>query len=116
MKAELPEGTGTDSNLSTTAVSPDNVSFVEQPLSTEVSESSQGSGDETLAQSSSSSIKSASDSSERKQKAKDTQFTEEKPMPKKEATADNLVGKINNLVTTDLNNITEGRDFLFICE
>ncbi|KAH7910707.1 hypothetical protein BJ138DRAFT_73634 [Hygrophoropsis aurantiaca] len=28
--------------------------------------------------------------------------------------ADNLVGKINNLVTTDLNNITEGRDVLFV--
>ncbi|KAH7914592.1 hypothetical protein BJ138DRAFT_1143462 [Hygrophoropsis aurantiaca] len=28
--------------------------------------------------------------------------------------AGNLVGKINNLVTTDLNNITEGRDFMFI--
>ncbi|KZV91873.1 hypothetical protein EXIGLDRAFT_675729 [Exidia glandulosa HHB12029] len=28
--------------------------------------------------------------------------------------ADNLVGKINNLVTTDLNNIVEARDFLFL--
>lgn len=28
----------------------------------------------------------------------------------------NLVGKINNLVTSDLDNITTGRDFLFICE
>ncbi|KZV91533.1 P-loop containing nucleoside triphosphate hydrolase protein [Exidia glandulosa HHB12029] len=28
--------------------------------------------------------------------------------------ADNLVGKINNLVTTDLNNIVEARDFLYI--
>lgn len=26
----------------------------------------------------------------------------------------NLVGKINNLVTTDLENITDGRDFLFV--
>jgi len=32
-----------------------------------------------------------------------------------EATADsNLIGKINNLVTTDLNNITDGRDFMFL--
>ncbi|KAH8835448.1 hypothetical protein DL96DRAFT_1730898 [Flagelloscypha sp. PMI_526] len=29
------------------------------------------------------------------------------------SSANNLVGKINNLVTTDLNNIVEGRDFLF---
>lgn len=28
--------------------------------------------------------------------------------------ADNLVGKINNLVTTDLNNLVDGRDFLFL--
>jgi hypothetical protein len=27
---------------------------------------------------------------------------------------DNLIGKINNLVTTDLNNITSGRDFLLL--
>jgi hypothetical protein len=30
--------------------------------------------------------------------------------------AGNLVGKLNNLVTTDLNNIVDGRDFLFIGE
>ncbi len=27
----------------------------------------------------------------------------------------NVVGKINNLVTSDLDNITRGRDFLFLC-
>lgn len=32
------------------------------------------------------------------------------------SSAENLVGKINNLVTTDLNNIVDGRDFLMICE
>ncbi|KAF8592008.1 P-loop containing nucleoside triphosphate hydrolase protein [Ramaria rubella] len=31
-----------------------------------------------------------------------------------EAKASNLVGKINNFVSTDLGNITDGRDFLFI--
>jgi len=31
------------------------------------------------------------------------------------SSAENLVGKINNLVTTDLNNIVDGRDFLMIC-
>ena len=30
------------------------------------------------------------------------------------AKASNLIGKINNLVSTDLNNLVEGRDFLFI--
>jgi hypothetical protein len=89
---------------------------VEQAPSTEASESSRRSGSETLVQSNLSSIKSVSDSSKGKKKAKDAQSAEEKPAPKKNAAADNLVGKINNLVTTDLNNITEARDFLFICE
>ena len=31
-----------------------------------------------------------------------------------ESKTSNLVGKINNLVSTDLGNITEGRDFLFV--
>lgn len=31
------------------------------------------------------------------------------------SSAGNLVGRINNLVTTDLNNIVDGRDFLMIC-
>lgn len=32
------------------------------------------------------------------------------------AKASNLIGKINNLVSTDLNNIVDGRDFLFLSE
>ncbi len=31
------------------------------------------------------------------------------------AKGDNLIGKINNLVTSDLSNITAGRDFLYLC-
>jgi len=31
------------------------------------------------------------------------------------SSAENILGKINNLVTTDLNNIVDGRDFLMIC-
>lgn len=33
----------------------------------------------------------------------------------KEAESDNLIGKINNLVTIDIENITEARDFILIC-
>jgi hypothetical protein len=36
--------------------------------------------------------------------------------PEADAKAANLVGKINNFVTTDLGNITDGRDFLFVGE
>lgn len=32
------------------------------------------------------------------------------------SSTENLVGKLNNLVTTDLNNIVEGRDFILIRE
>jgi hypothetical protein len=72
-------------------------------------ESIDGSGDETL-QTSSATISMAS-AKKGKQKAQDSK-EESESSSKKHSSADNLVGKINNLVTTDLNNITEGRDFL----
>lgn len=106
MKAELPEGVS--SAPSTAVGTPDNISVIDQPVSVEASESSNGTGAETLAQSSSS-VKSAS-SSKSKQKAKEV--LQEKP--KKDA--DNLVGKIMNLISTDTNNITEARDIMLLCK
>ncbi|KAF7369381.1 ATP-binding cassette transporter [Mycena venus] len=55
---------------------------------------------------SSSSIKSTTS----KGKGKEVKKTE----PEKSPSTSNLVGKITNLATTDLRNITEGRDFLFL--
>ncbi|PSS08857.1 hypothetical protein PHLCEN_2v3472 [Hermanssonia centrifuga] len=43
-------------------------------------------------------------------KKEETKGAEKGPKAK----GNNLIGKINNLVTSDLNNITSGRDFLFI--
>ncbi|KAJ7275444.1 hypothetical protein B0H12DRAFT_1199540 [Mycena haematopus] len=63
--------------------------------------------DETL-QASSSSVKST-DSNKAKGKGKATKDAKEEP-----SDANNLVGKITNLVTTDLGNITESRDFLLL--
>ena len=40
--------------------------------------------------------------------------SKEKPKEDSKKSDGNLIGKINNLVTTDLNNITSGRDFLMI--
>ena len=40
--------------------------------------------------------------------------SDNKPSTKDKKEAQNLIGKINNLVTTDLGNIVEGRDFLVI--
>jgi len=45
--------------------------------------------------------------------ADDSSSTKDVP---KEKDGANLIGKINNLVTSDLNNITEGRDFLVVGE
>ena len=36
--------------------------------------------------------------------------------PESSGGASNLVGRINNLVTTDLQTIDSGRDFIFVCE
>ncbi|KAI0068098.1 P-loop containing nucleoside triphosphate hydrolase protein [Artomyces pyxidatus] len=51
-----------------------------------------------------------------KQKAKDPEVKPAEPAPpaKDKTKEGNLIGKINNLVSTDLTNITDGRDFLFI--
>lgn len=49
-----------------------------------------------------------------KDKDKKEEKKEEKELPK--AKGSNLIGKINNLVTSDLEQITEGRDFLFLSE
>lgn len=38
----------------------------------------------------------------------------EDPKTEPQSSAENLVGKINNLVTTDLGNITDSRDFLLV--
>ncbi|QRV86022.1 ABC transporter transmembrane region [Ceratobasidium sp. AG-Ba] len=54
-------------------------------------------------------------SSSIKGKGKDEDKDEDKKKDEeKSAESSNLVGKINNLMSTDLGNITEGRDFLFV--
>ncbi|KAJ7919040.1 P-loop containing nucleoside triphosphate hydrolase protein [Mycena leptocephala] len=112
VKAETAEKTS--SSGTSTPADTERPSLIEQ-------EDSNGSGDETLnsvdadtmsrdetLQASSSSIKSTT-SSKAKDKAKDKEV-EEKPT----AASENLVGKITNLVTTDLGNIVDSRDFLFL--
>ncbi|KAH7905269.1 P-loop containing nucleoside triphosphate hydrolase protein, partial [Hygrophoropsis aurantiaca] len=48
-----------------------------------------------------------------KQKAAQTKKVGAEHVPK--SNTSNLVGKINNLVSSDLNNMTDGRDFLVLC-
>ncbi|KAF9243735.1 hypothetical protein BU15DRAFT_71860 [Melanogaster broomeanus] len=106
MKAETPDNVkGAESTVST----PDNASIAES--STVVEESSDSSVDE--AQSSSTSTLDSS-TAKGKQKSKDKVEDAETQAKKPKSSADNLVGKINNLVTTDLGNIIDGRDFLLV--
>ncbi|KAH7883936.1 hypothetical protein F5I97DRAFT_2075294 [Phlebopus sp. FC_14] len=108
MKAELPESSkDIDSTLST----PDSASIAESTTaesSTVIGDSRESSIDE--AQSTSGSTTTSSAKGKQKAKGKQNDGVESK---KPQSSADNLVGKINNLVTTDLGNITDGRDFLF---
>ncbi|KAF9230564.1 hypothetical protein BU15DRAFT_69089, partial [Melanogaster broomeanus] len=108
MKAEIPDNVkGAESTVST----PDNASIAES--NTVVEESSDSSVDEAQ---SSSTITLDSSMSNGKQKSKDKVDDAETQAKKPKSSADNLVGKINNLVTTDLGNIIDGRDFLLVCK
>ncbi|KAG1769620.1 hypothetical protein EDD22DRAFT_868510 [Suillus occidentalis] len=109
MKAELPDD-GKKSGESTAPSTPDSASVAGSSTAA-ADESTDGSGDETLE----ASAETISISSTKKGKQKSQDIKEEPDsLPKKHSSADNLVGKINNLVTTDLSNITDGRDFLMI--
>jgi hypothetical protein len=109
MKAELPDD-GKKSGESTAPSTPDSASVAGSSTAA-ADESTDGSGDETLQ----ASAETISISSTKKGKQKSQDIKEEPDsLPKNHSSADNLVGKINNLVTTDLSNITDGRDFLMI--
>ncbi|TRM65976.1 hypothetical protein BD626DRAFT_427540 [Schizophyllum amplum] len=98
LKAEAPESTPTTS----TPPSPDSLSLVDQPTESETS------GEETL-HSASPTETTATAASVKAKKAK-----AEKDEEESHSSNEHLIGKINNLVTTDLNNLVDGRDFLFI--
>lgn len=100
------------SRQSTAAPSPDSVSIAEDEHD-RTPTGSNGSTEETLKASSSSLKSAASGSSKGKQTSKVPKDIEVEKSP---VNTGNLVGKINNLVSTDLNNITEARDFMFVGE
>ncbi|KAG2070718.1 hypothetical protein BDR04DRAFT_1053972 [Suillus decipiens] len=104
MKAEISDG-GKKSGEST-------VPSVAGSSTAAGDQSTDGSGDETLH--ASAETISTSSTKKGKQKSQDVKEELDDPSSKKHSSADNLVGKINNLVTTDLSNITDGRDFLMI--
>ncbi|KAF9243741.1 P-loop containing nucleoside triphosphate hydrolase protein [Melanogaster broomeanus] len=106
MKAEIPDNV---KDAESTVSTPDNASIAES--STAIEESSYSSVDEAQS-SSASTLDSSMDKG--KKKSRDKVDNAETQAKKPKSSADNLVGKINNLVTTDLGNIIDGRDFLLL--
>ncbi|TBU53541.1 hypothetical protein BD310DRAFT_937787 [Dichomitus squalens] len=116
MKAETVD-TPAPSRATTAAQTPDNASIAE-PDPTEADAggtSSSGSEDETIVRASTLSATSTTATAVAKKKEPAKKTEEPAPEPKKESTpTGNLIGRINNLVSTDLNNVIDGRDFLFV--
>ncbi|RDX55372.1 hypothetical protein OH76DRAFT_1428233 [Lentinus brumalis] len=110
MKAETA-GSPSASRVTTAAQTPDNASIAELDEEDAAHGSpsrSNGSEDETVR---ASMISTASTAAVKKGKKGE----EAKDAPAQPSTpSGNLIGRINNLVTTDLNNLVDGRDFLFL--
>ncbi|KAI0317990.1 hypothetical protein OF83DRAFT_1118292 [Amylostereum chailletii] len=105
MKAETSE------DIRSTPGTPDTASLVEEPGS---DASGSGSGDETLHSGDSQSTTSKGKKRQPSVPEATSDHVKKDDEQPNAAKAGNLVGKINNLISTDLNNITSGRDFLFI--
>ncbi|KAJ8594874.1 hypothetical protein M405DRAFT_929881 [Rhizopogon salebrosus TDB-379] len=110
MKAELPE----DSRKSgdSTGTSTPNTTSIVGSSTVALDENTEENSDETLEPTGSETL-STSSAKKGEQKAQDAK-EDLGSSSKNHSNAENLVGKINNLVTTDLNNITEGRHFLLV--
>ncbi|KAF8898485.1 hypothetical protein BD779DRAFT_1607278 [Infundibulicybe gibba] len=110
VKAETPGSSPPSSSSVSVSSTPDTVSIADQEGSgsdPEIAHSVGGTESETL-QASSSSVKSGTSSKGKAKSIKDESDGSE------HSSASNLVGKINNLVTTDLGNIVDSRDFLLV--
>ncbi|KAF8883972.1 hypothetical protein BD779DRAFT_1787388 [Infundibulicybe gibba] len=110
VKAETPSSSPPSSSSASVSSTPDTVSIADQESSgsdLETAHSVGGTESETL-RASSSSVKSGTSSKGKAKSIKDESDGS------KNSSASNLVGKINNLVTTDLGNITDARSFLLV--
>lgn len=109
IKAETGSSTSA-SAASSVATTPDNASIAERSDGAE----SPTTDDET--QTAVSDAASTSKASKRKSAAPSEASTTTEETKPSETKGGHLVGKLNNLVTTDLNNLVDGRDILFVCE
>ncbi len=117
VKADVDSPSG--SARSTAAPTPDSASIIESPSGpSSEGASPDDSADETVAGEQGSPAP-----KDKKRKRSGTTVSESSvssnttavEKPAEESTkGGNLAGKLNNLITTDLNNIVEGRDFLFV--
>lgn len=109
MKEEVADSTSTPGDNSTTIATPQ--SEVETNGTTTVAESVPviDAEDQTSSSPTPSTAKGKDKDSEPTQAPSATKEAASTP----NAPSSNLVGKINNLISTDLGNITEGRDFLW---
>ncbi|KAH7912982.1 hypothetical protein BJ138DRAFT_1225912, partial [Hygrophoropsis aurantiaca] len=108
MKAELPDDNINNTDTPTVS-SPDTPSITQRRTASP--EGPDGSDDETVH---ASSMDDRSPLRMATLKTQDSKTGKEDSDSQPKSSADNLVGKMNNLVTTDLTNIIEGRDFLFL--
>lgn len=108
VKAETADSSGSSTSSSPEILTPDSASVCEGTVdgSSTLHSTSPTDTTESTMHSSSSSVSST------QAKVKKDKKTKEDDPPQSDAS--NLVGKINNLVTTDLDNIVDGRDFLFV--
>lgn len=110
VKAETSKTSSPSSSVATT---PDNASLAD---TNEASSEVNGSEDETDAHTAVSEGTNASKVKKTKAPSTsgDSSTTQASAAPASDEKGGNLVGKLNNLVTTDLNNMVDGRDFLFV--
>ncbi|KII94420.1 hypothetical protein PLICRDRAFT_36691 [Plicaturopsis crispa FD-325 SS-3] len=111
MVADAPESSSLDSSAAATpaATTPDSASATEEAANT-----LRASTSETVVESTSGeTVAGSTGDAKGKSKSEYTAEDAEKP-PAAPATSGNLVGKINNLVSTDLAKLTSGRDFLLV--
>ncbi|EMD39557.1 hypothetical protein CERSUDRAFT_111872 [Gelatoporia subvermispora B] len=111
VKAETEPGSEDTSRATSAATTPDNASINQSPTDGDSAESPSGSEADTLrAGSESGSVP----GSVGKGKSKSVPGEDEKPAAPADDKTKNIVGKLNNLVTVDINRITNARDFLML--
>ncbi|KZT67587.1 P-loop containing nucleoside triphosphate hydrolase protein [Daedalea quercina L-15889] len=118
MKAEVPD-TPASSTVTTAVGTPDNTSVadMEGPHSQSATDGEQhgpGSSEDETVRASTISSSSTKGKGKSKVPSEGGESGKERQKKSEDAKGVNLVGKINNLVTTDLDNLINGRDFLFI--